>query len=727
MACHNRAKYVREALQSILDQTYDPLEIIICDDCSTDGTSEVIQETLEEYRKNGGRHEVAYKRNEKNLKILKNYEQCFRMGRGELLITGSDDDIQMPYRVERTVEAWVRGGKKAGLIMCGFNRIDEEGRFIKTERSWGAISALGAANAYVREVVSEFPEFPENDIVFEDHILSVRALMFGPELTIDEPLLSYRFGGGVSTARNYRVRRTRHALHTMESLRMLEDDMRYARETLHPPFVEEAQSLMDRRRRRFGGEFKLVTGRTIGERWRGFKEMTPENGWNLGWRVKMLYYLPFVVPFHLGDYVTKLYDLYVMARPCAAAHINNAVCLLRNFVWRVLSCVVPRDRRLCVAGSWMGEMYGDNPRYLVEYLLANAKVRIVWIGKEHLRAKLPADSNLKFAKIGSVGAAWAALRAGTWIVAQGPCDIGPTSLRGRVTLVNLWHGLAFKRSGQTRADGAALVQQPRRVQLKKWIVNALTRRRNDELGWTSIASDEGGGHLAAALPQYFSTEKMVPFGTPRNDYLIHSKKKPEVLRELKARYAKLLGFAEDRKVVLYLPTFRKPGAKTISFYRLAGGEGAELRGVLDAANAVLLEKPHFLELAANPPPKNGAANWNVVIDAEKSREVLAQELLLVADVLVTDYSSAFVDYCLLGRPCIHFVYDYNEYTTSDAGLAYDIEEIAGGPVVKTLDGLCEVLRNALASGRGEPRPGYAAMVEFEKGRACEQLCERFFK
>ena len=86
--------------------------------------------------------------------------------------------------------------------------------------------------------------------------------------------------------------------------------------------------------------------------------------------------------------------------------------LVLEFAGKMLSCIIPRDRRLCVAGSWMGEMYGDNPRYLVEYLLANAKVRIVWIGKEHLRAKLSADSNLKFAKIGSVGAAWAALRAG---------------------------------------------------------------------------------------------------------------------------------------------------------------------------------------------------------------------------------------------------------------------------------------------------------------------------
>ena len=398
--------------------------------------------------------------------------------------------------------------------------------------------------------------------------------------------------------------------------------------------------------------------------------------------------------------------------------------LVVSVLGRALACSVPRDGRLCVAGSWMGEMYGDNPRYFVEYLLDNTDFRVVWVGKEQVRSRLPSHPRIKFARAGSWKATWSALRARYWIVAQGPCDIGPACLRGKALLLNLWHGLAFKRGGRTRADGSVGIEKR---SLKARIARALVWRQGDELGWTSIASTEGGRHLAEALPQFFSVDFMLPFGTPRNDYLIHNKGNDSLRRELKARYAKMLGFGKDKKIVLYLPTFRKPGVKTFSFYGLEGEQRERMASFADAANAVVVEKHHFLTLKSNPPLVDAAVGWNVVIDEEKSHDVLTQELLLVADVLVTDYSSAFVDYCLLGRPCIHFVYDYDEYTTSDAGLAYDIEEIAGGPVVKTLDGLCEVLRNSLASGRGEPRPGYAAMVEFEKGRACEQLCERFFK
>ena len=86
--------------------------------------------------------------------------------------------------------------------------------------------------------------------------------------------------------------------------------------------------------------------------------------------------------------------------------------LMQDVIGRLLSCVVPRDGRLCVAGSWMGEMYGDNPRYFVEYLLGHSDLRVVWVGKEHVRDKLPKYPHLKFARLGSLRAVCAASRPG---------------------------------------------------------------------------------------------------------------------------------------------------------------------------------------------------------------------------------------------------------------------------------------------------------------------------
>ena len=64
-----------------------------------------------------------------------------------------------------------------------------------------------------------------------------------------------------------------------------------------------------------------------------------------------------------------------------------------------------------------------------------------------------------------------------------------------------------------------------------------------------------------------------------------------------------------------------------------------------------------------------------------------RELYLIADLLVTDYSSVFFDYANLKRPMIFFVYDIEEYRDNLRGFYFDFEEKAPGPLVKTTEGL----------------------------------------
>lgn len=367
---------------------------------------------------------------------------------------------------------------------------------------------------------------------------------------------------------------------------------------------------------------------------------------------------------------------------------------------KALSAILPRDEGLCAAGSWLGEMYGDNPKYFVEWLLGHTDMRIVWVGKAKMEKQLPAHPNLRFARLGSAKALWSALRAKTWLVSQGTMDIAPASFRGRATLINLWHGLAFKNSGMTRSDGE--VKKARHKPLKTRIVNALTRREGDELGWTSVASSEGGVHLSEALPQLFSRKLMVEFGTPRNDYLIANRDNGALRKALRRKYGAIMGIPEGKKMVLYLPTFRKEREKMFRFGELEGEEKAALEKALEAIGAVWVEKPHALT-------------------GLSGEGILTQELLLIADILVTDYSSAFIDFGLLGRKTVHFVYDYEEYTKRDAGLAYNLEEVAGGALAKTVKELADALQ-----GESRPGPKFASLVEFEKGDACRRLAERFF-
>ena len=70
-----------------------------------------------------------------------------------------------------------------------------------------------------------------------------------------------------------------------------------------------------------------------------------------------------------------------------------------------------------------------------------------------------------------------------------------------------------------------------------------------------------------------------------------------------------------------------------------------------------------------------------------------EELFLVSDMLVTDYSSVMFDYAILDRPMFLFTYDMEEYRDKLRGMYFDIEELAPGPIVYTSKELEEAIIN----------------------------------
>lgn len=89
---YNSMPYVITAIDSILASTYKNIEIIICDDCSTDGTWEAIQSYQDD--------RIIKKRNETNLGEYSNRNQCIEIGTGEYLIFIDGDDYLYPHGIE---------------------------------------------------------------------------------------------------------------------------------------------------------------------------------------------------------------------------------------------------------------------------------------------------------------------------------------------------------------------------------------------------------------------------------------------------------------------------------------------------------------------------------------------------------------------------------------------------------------------------------------------------
>lgn len=98
MATYNGEKYLREQLDSILAQTIQDFELIVCDDCSTDSTVQI----LNEYVEKDSRIKVFV--NAKNLGFRKNFEKAIGLCKGEYIALSDQDDIWMTEHLELLVD-----------------------------------------------------------------------------------------------------------------------------------------------------------------------------------------------------------------------------------------------------------------------------------------------------------------------------------------------------------------------------------------------------------------------------------------------------------------------------------------------------------------------------------------------------------------------------------------------------------------------------------------------
>lgn len=115
---YNGAAYIAEAIQSVLDQTYKDFEIIVCDNCSTDNTEEVVR-GFDDPR-------VRYVRNQKNLGMVGNANRCLEVATGEYVNILHHDDVMLPENLELKVGILDRY-PKVGLVHSDVAFLDSSG------------------------------------------------------------------------------------------------------------------------------------------------------------------------------------------------------------------------------------------------------------------------------------------------------------------------------------------------------------------------------------------------------------------------------------------------------------------------------------------------------------------------------------------------------------------------------------------------------------------------
>ena len=204
LIAYNQQDTVAEAVRGALAQTYSPLEIVLSDDASSDGTYDAMQAAVAGY---AGPHRVKLNCNARNLGIGAHLSHLVSLSDGELLFVAAGDDVSLPQRCERVVAAWLASDRRLDLIASALEDIDAAGRVhdrivpsdlssYRDAADWIARPpfVVGAAQAWTRRLFDRFGPLPAG-VVAEDLIMVFRAIVSGGAATLAEPLVRYRRGG----------------------------------------------------------------------------------------------------------------------------------------------------------------------------------------------------------------------------------------------------------------------------------------------------------------------------------------------------------------------------------------------------------------------------------------------------------------------------------------------------------------------------------------------------
>lgn len=203
----NQEKFAREAVDAAFAQTYEPIEIILSDDCSSDRTLEILQTMAREYR--GSKH-VIVRQTKNNCGTLPHVAEVAKLARGELLVLAAGDDVSKPQRTATLVEAWQASG--AWGLCSRFDRIDETGRLTGRDETVPILTSPdyslrqyfsrrqnevkiihGATSAYDKRLFDFLDLQPEDYVLSEDGALSVLLNLLNKDVKmLQDSLVCYR-------------------------------------------------------------------------------------------------------------------------------------------------------------------------------------------------------------------------------------------------------------------------------------------------------------------------------------------------------------------------------------------------------------------------------------------------------------------------------------------------------------------------------------------------------
>ncbi|RSK35676.1 CDP-glycerol--glycerophosphate glycerophosphotransferase [Bhargavaea beijingensis] len=363
--------------------------------------------------------------------------------------------------------------------------------------------------------------------------------------------------------------------------------------------------------------------------------------------------------------------------------------------------VLPVKKNKVFLESGLGKSLGDSPKEIYDVLQKSGKdYEFVWSYNRRFPNK---PQNTKVVKRLSPGYYYHLATSGYWINNQN----FPTYIKKRkgTRYLQTWHGTPLKRM----LHDIELIHGRDETYLER-VSSAIQE-------WDALIS-----------PSRYATEcfrsafrykgPVIEQGYPRNDVFYQGMDNDQ-LEAIRNK----LGIAPGKKVILYAPTFRDNeniGNKFImdipmDFERFKERFGEEY---------VLLTRLHVVVSNKLRIPKELS---DTVINASNYPDI--QELMLISDILITDYSSVWFDFLNTNQPILFYTYDFEEYRDSIRGFYLDFENEAPGPLCMTEGQLMECISDIEKITQQYRQAYQEAQNKFcylDDGHAAERTVKEFF-
>lgn len=366
----------------------------------------------------------------------------------------------------------------------------------------------------------------------------------------------------------------------------------------------------------------------------------------------------------------------------------------------------PKDKIILFESS-NGRNYTGNPRYVYEEIMNQGldnEFKCVWALINPREQEIPGNgikvkrSFFKFL--------YYAIVSGTWIFDSR--HLYYLRKNKKTKYIQTWHGTPLKKLGLDMDYIDMSGNQDIGKYHEEFIKNSSK--------WQYLISQNNYSSEIFRRAFAFNGE-MLEIGYPRNDILINNNNEEEINR-IKTKF----NIPKDKKIILYAPTWRDNEYYESGKYKFATEMDFDQMNKELGDEYVLIVKFHYLVKENIDWSKYGG----FIIECDADWDI--QELYLISDMMITDYSSVMFDYSILKRPMIFFTYDLENYKNNLRDFYFDMFEEVPGPICRTNDELIGFIKNYSDEGyKSEFGEKYKKWNEkfnpFDDGNASKKIIE----